>query len=114
MENKNFSRRAFLVKAGSSVAALTVSSAVLGSGVRAMSRALPAEAGPITLDLKNDEYKVLAEAGGAMKIPDSFMGGKPIIVIRTSDSAVSAFSSRCTHWGCELPLPIKEYKLTWI
>ena len=105
MENNNYSRREFISTVSKSAAVLAVLAPVLGSGVRAMSRSVPLGTGPITLDLTDNNYKSLAEIGGAIKIPDTFDGGKPIIVIRTSETTVAAFSSKCTHWGCELPLP---------
>ena len=105
MENNNYSRREFISTISKSAAALAVLAPVLGSGVRAMSRSVPLGTKPITLDLTDNNYKSLAEIGGAIKIPDTFDGGKPIIVTRTSETTVAAFSSKCTHWGCELPLP---------
>jgi Rieske Fe-S protein len=108
MENNNFSRREFIFTVGKSAAALAVSAPVLGSGLRAMSRAAPASTEPITLDLSKGDFKALTQTGGALKIPDSFDNGKPIIVVRTSETSVAAFSSKCTHWGCELPLPVNN------
>jgi Rieske Fe-S protein len=104
MENNHYSRREFI----SSAAALAVLMPVLGFDVSAMSRSMPVSTGPVTLDLTDNKYKVLAKAGGALKIPNTFDGGKPIIVIRTSETLVAAFSSKCTHWGCELPLPVNN------
>lgn len=104
MENNNYSRREFISSAG----ALAVLVPVLGSDVMAMSRSVPAGAEPITLDLTGSNFKALTQTGGALKIPNTFDGGKPIIVIRTSETTVAAFSSKCTHWGCELPLPINN------
>jgi Rieske Fe-S protein len=104
MENNNCSRRDFITSA----AALAVFAPVLGSDILAMSKSMPVSVDPITLDLTNNDYKALAVAGGALKIPNTFNGGKPIIVIRTSGTSVAAFSSKCTHWGCELPLPVNN------
>ena len=105
MENNNYSRREFLVKVGSGAAALAVLTPALGSGAIAMGRSVTAGVGPITLDLTGSNFKALTRAGGALKIPNTFDNGKPIIVVRTSETTVAAFSSKCTHWGCELPLP---------
>lgn len=62
---------------------------------------------PVVLDLTKDEYTLLRETGGAIKIPNPF-GRKPLIVRRTSETGVAAYSSACTHWGCEVPLPVND------
>jgi Rieske Fe-S protein len=108
MENRTCSRREFIFTIGKSAAALSAAAPLFVPGVRAMSRPVPASPEPVTLDLSKGDYKALAAAGGAMKIPKTFDGGKPIIVVRTSETTVAAFSSKCTHWGCELPLPVND------
>jgi Rieske Fe-S protein len=60
---------------------------------------------PIILDVQKPVYKALAVAGGSLKVPNPVDKRKPIIVIRISDTEVAAFSSKCPHLGCELPLP---------
>ena len=59
---------------------------------------------PLTLDVQQPEYRALASDGGAVKVANPF-GGKPIIVIRISETEIGAFSSRCPHLGCEVSLP---------
>jgi Rieske Fe-S protein len=54
--------------------------------------------------VQQHEYAALAAEGGAVKVANPF-GGKPIIVIRISDTEVGAFSSKCPHLGCEVSLP---------
>jgi Rieske Fe-S protein len=105
MENYMYSRRKFISTVGKSAAALAMLVPALGSTVIGMSRALPTGTGPITIDLTDKKFKVLTETGGAMKIPNTLDNGKPIIVVRTSETTVTVFSSRCTHLGCEISLP---------
>jgi Rieske Fe-S protein len=108
MEKKICSRREFIFKIGTTAAAIAVFAPVLGSKVFGMSRSAPANAGPITINLTDSNFKALTQTGGALKIPNTFDGGKPIIVVRSSESTVVAFSSKCTHLGCELPLPVNN------
>jgi len=60
---------------------------------------------PVELDLNADAYRALGTIGGAVKIPDPTDRKRPIIVIRSAEDTYAAFSSRCTHWGCEVELP---------
>jgi Rieske Fe-S protein len=108
MGKETYSRRDFISKIGTAAAALAVFIPVLGSKVFGMSRSVPANAGPITINLTDSNFKALTLTGGALKIPNTFDNGKPIIVVRSSEATVVAFSSRCTHLGCELPLPVKN------
>ena len=68
MESKNFSRREFIANVGKSAAAIAVLAPAVGSSLAAMGKSVPVAMEPITLDLTKDEYKVLAQAGGALKI----------------------------------------------
>jgi Rieske Fe-S protein len=47
----------------------------------------------------------LLKVGGAQKFANPLDKKKPIIVTKISESAYAAFSSRCTHLGCEVSLP---------
>jgi Rieske Fe-S protein len=108
MKQDTCSRREFISTVTKSAAAIAVLAPVLGSDVLGMARSVPLSNGPVTLDLTDDNVKTLTGVGGAIKIPNTFEGGKPIIVVRTSETTVAAYSSKCTHWGCELPLPGKD------
>ena len=108
MGKKTCPRREFIFKTGTAAAAIAVFVPVLGSKVFGMSRSVPANAGPITLNLTDSNFKALTQTGGALKIPNTFDGGKPIIVVRSSEATVVAFSSKCTHLGCGLPLPVNN------
>lgn len=101
MDSDKVTRREFLVNVGKTAIAAAVVAPVLGFEVEAKK----APMAPIMLDVTKPEYAALAQAGGAVKIPDPKDKKKPIIVSRLSETSVAAFSSKCTHFGCEVPLP---------
>lgn len=105
MENNKVTRRKFIVDAGKTALVAALSSQVLGFEASASSGKPPLPMQPITLDLTKQEYAALAKVGGAMKIPAPQNAEKPIIVSRISETEVAAFSSKCTHFGCEVPIP---------
>lgn len=104
MTDKRCSRRTFLARMGTGAVASAFFLPVIGCGGRSSNKTATAMQ-PITLDVQKPEYKALAVAGGSLKVPYPVEHKKPIIVIRISDTEVAAFSSRCPHLGCELPLP---------
>lgn len=57
----------------------------------------------IVLDLNDPQYAALKAVGGAVKVP--VKGQLPLIVSHVSASTYVAFTSRCQHQGCEVPLP---------
>lgn len=57
----------------------------------------------ITLDLNDARYAALKPVGGAVKV--AIQGDLPLIVSHASASTYVAFTSRCQHQGCEVPLP---------
>ncbi len=60
----------------------------------------------IELNLK--DFPELLKVGGALKKNfDNLNSGYPIIIIRKSESEFLALSSRCTHQGCIVNLPVK-------
>ncbi len=101
MESDKVTRREFLADVGKTAIAAAIVSPVLGFEAEAKK----APMAPIMLDVTKPEYAALAQAGGAVKIPDPKDKKKPIIVSRLSETSVAAFSSKCTHFGCEVPLP---------
>jgi Rieske Fe-S protein len=58
------------------------------------------------IDLNQPANQVLSSVNGALKFDDVPGYALPVIVIRTSQTEVAAFSSRCTHAGCEIDLPV--------
>jgi Rieske Fe-S protein len=106
MHTNNLSRREFMKNVGTTALAAAVVSPVLGLNTYASSGKPPLPMTPVTLDITRPEYAALANAGGAIKIPDPHNKKRPIIVSRTSETTVAAFSSKCTHFGCEVGLPV--------
>jgi Rieske Fe-S protein len=105
MHDRKISRRTFLRTAGKDALTVALAAPFIGSNLMASSKSVPVPMEPIMLDVTKPEYEILGKAGGALKIPNPHDKKKPIIVSRISDTAVAAFSSKCTHWGCEVPIP---------
>lgn len=105
MDYNKLSRREFIKNVGSTALAVAIVSPVLGMEANASSGKAPLPMEPITLDLTKPDYTALSKVGGALKIPNPHDKHKPIIVSRTSETSVAAFSSKCTHFGCEVELP---------
>jgi Rieske Fe-S protein len=105
MDNEHFTRRKFLSKVALGALTLGVISPLIGTDLVAMSKSVPTPMQPIALDLTLPEYQVLTKVGGALKIPNPRDPKNPIIVHRVSEVTVAAFSSKCTHFGCEVSLP---------
>jgi Rieske Fe-S protein len=105
MQNGKVTRRKFMVDAGKTALLAAIASQVMGVEAYASSAKPPLPMQPITLDLTKQEYAALTKVGGAIKIPDPHDAKKPIIASRISETEVAAFSSKCTHFGCEVPLP---------
>jgi Rieske Fe-S protein len=107
MKNKKVTRREFIVTAGKTALAVAVAAPVIGFNASAGDKKNQPAQQAITLDLTKPENAALAAVGGALKIPNPLGKGKPIIVSRISEAEVAAFSSKCTHMGCEVPIPEK-------
>lgn len=107
MDNRNISRREFIADTGKKVVAAALLAPVAGFGIHAMSQSIPVLLSPIVLDLKKPDYQSLATVGGAAYIPNPAAANKPLIVTRTSETEVAAFSSTCPHFGCKVALPVK-------
>jgi cytochrome b6-f complex iron-sulfur subunit len=58
------------------------------------------------IDLNDSTNQALRAVNEALKFNDVPGYSLPVIVIRTSQTEVAAFSSRCTHAGCEIDLPV--------
>jgi Rieske Fe-S protein len=105
MDTKNYTRREFLSTSSAYGAAAVVMGSAAGSKILAMSKSAPVPMKAIIIDISRSEYSSLAKAGQALKIPNPH-DKRPIIVNRVSETEVAAFSSKCTHWGCEVELPV--------
>jgi len=105
MNNPSLSRRKFLSSTAQVAVIAGVLTPHLGSKLFAMSKSVSAPMKSITLDLNLPEYQILSQIGGAVKISAPDGKQKPIIVSRISATQVAAYSSKCTHLGCEVSLP---------
>jgi Rieske Fe-S protein len=105
MKMQAVSRRKFMSDVGKDVLAVALLSPAIGSLAYGMSKSQSVLTGPIILDLDRPENKALTQVGGAMKVANPGDSEHPIIVSRISETVVAAFSSRCTHLGCEVPIP---------
>lgn len=97
MSSSSVSRRKFLVTAGQAAVA-----AAVVSPLEACAAKKPAE--PVIVDLTKPENAALLTVGGMMKVADPSDKKHPIIVSRLSETEVVAFSSKCTHLGCEVKI----------
>jgi Rieske Fe-S protein len=105
MTDREVTRREFMRNAGRTALAAAVAVPFMNLESSASSGKPPLPMQPIDMDLTKQEFEPLAKVGGAVKIPNPHDAHKPIIVTRTSETEVAAFSSKCTHFGCEVPLP---------
>jgi Rieske Fe-S protein len=101
----NYSRREFMTAVAKNIAIISIAAPMVGSNIAAMSNSTPVDWTTIRLDLTKPEYAALTRINGSIKVPDPRNKKKPIIVVRTSETTAVAFSSKCTHWGCEVSLP---------
>jgi Rieske Fe-S protein len=97
------SRRDFLKALAASGGAAACGSLLAGCG-----SASPAPGGgggssaEITLDLTRPENQALATVGGTLALDASALDSKGILLFRSGENAVSAFSRKCTHLGCAI------------
>jgi cytochrome b6-f complex iron-sulfur subunit len=87
--------------------ALAVSggAAVCGSLLAACGSAASAPSGgggsaSVTVDLTKPENQSLASVGGALALDANALDSKGLLLYRSSETAVLAFSRKCTHMGC--------------
>ena len=106
MNRDPLDRREFMAEAGKYAVMAGLLAPIAGAAATEVNGAKPVPMEPISLDLTGSEYQILKQTGGAVKISDPRDKKNPIIVVRISETRVAAFSSKCSHWGCELPLPV--------
>lgn len=97
MKEGRLSRRGF---------ACRLAQVAVGGSVATQTLAWAAQSadGPVIIDLSDAQFAPLLLAGGAVKVA---VEGQdlPVIVTRVNETTFAAFSSECTHWGCEVDLP---------
>jgi Rieske Fe-S protein len=102
MKMSRLTRRAFLSTIGQGACAAAIVSPLTGITAFAGQKTMA----PVTLDLIKPDNEALTKTGGVLKIPNPLDKKKPIIVVRLSETEVTAYSSKCTHMGCEVSLPV--------
>lgn len=102
MKTTKMNRREFLVKSAAVTVGASFAATVLaGCGPSPTKTAAPRT---VTLDISLPENSALATVNGGIKI--SVEGEPlPVMVTRTSATDVAAFSTKCTHMGCEVGVP---------
>jgi Rieske Fe-S protein len=98
MEKKETSRRIFI--SGTLKTAFAIS---LWNATK-LSESLAQTTHDLTLDLSQAAYNTLKTPGGAVYATVPIVKDK-LIVVRLSTTGVAAFSSKCTHEGCQVNLP---------
>lgn len=110
MEEGILNRREFALKSAQVVLSGSLLTLVLEScghsptdaATEAEDPAAKAAVTTITLDLNAKTNAALKKVGGAVKVTQ---GSTKLIVVRSSTSVYTAFSSTCTHNGCQVPVP---------
>lgn len=95
MEQTLLSRRSFCIKAATASFGIAVAGAFAGA---------KASGHEVSIDLTLSTNSALKTVGGAMYVNLPSKNDK-MIVVRNSNTEVSAFSSVCTHMGCQVGLP---------
>jgi Rieske Fe-S protein len=98
-------RRDFITLLGKLALAASLAPAFAGSCANSNPIGGDLSGNTITLDLTLAENSALQNVGGAIKISDPNDTERPMIVSRIHANEAAAFSSRCAHLGCEVPLP---------
>jgi nitrite reductase/ring-hydroxylating ferredoxin subunit len=96
MEHALLSRRNFCIKAATASFGLAFPGILMG---------VKAAGHEVSIDLTLGANSALTKVGGAMYVILPSTGDK-MIVVRNSPTEVSAFTSVCTHMGCEVGLPV--------
>lgn len=110
MENEKLNRREFAILSAKVVLSGSLLTLLLEGCGDAIVNA-PAEteeplakiaATTFAMDLNAAQYAALKKVGGAVRVT---VNGAKLIVTRVSASSYAAFSSTCTHAGCQVSLP---------
>jgi Rieske Fe-S protein len=100
MNAQRMNRRKFLKK----TVLMAIGANAAAAGVVGCIKIADPDPRTIRLDISLSDYSALASINGGVKIT---VPGQthPVLVTRTTPTTVAAFSSRCTHLGCDVDLP---------
>jgi cytochrome b6-f complex iron-sulfur subunit len=105
MPCKGCSRREFLVGSIKVTAVAGIAAYVLPGCTQAQKPGAPG-ATTITVDVAQPANAALANVGGAVFVNNPLDADRAIIVFRAATDKVNAFTSRCTHLGGQVQLPV--------
>ena len=97
---RKINRRAFLKTIAASGGAMACGTLLVGCGTQSPASSGGDSAAVITLDLTQPENKSLAAVGGTLALGANSLDGKGMLLYRSDQSTVLAFSRNCTHLGC--------------
>lgn len=102
MKNSKMNRREFLEK--SSI--LAIGATAMAAGLISCNSPSPTNTShqTVTLDISQPDNSALASVNGGVKISVNGVSN-PVMVTRVSQTNVAAFSTKCTHQGCDVNLP---------
>ena len=111
IEKVNCNRRVFLKDIFTGIGYVTVGSfaiTYLNSCSDDSNPASPSGSGniidaEIQIDISQSENSALQTVGGSIVIESNDIDASGLLVIRSSENEVNAFSRTCTHQGCTLP-----------
>lgn len=84
------------------IAASGGAAALAGCGAAAATEYAGSGAAELTLDLEEPEHQALAAVGGSLVLEANAVDPKGLLLYRSGESEVRAFSRNCTHSGCVL------------
>lgn len=93
-------RRGFLKALAASGGAAAYGSILASCGAAPASGGGGGGGAEVTLDLTQPANQSLAAAGGTLVLEGNAVDSKGLLLYRSSETAVLAFSRKCTHLGC--------------
>jgi Rieske Fe-S protein len=97
-KDRKIQRRVFL----KAIAASGGAAALAGCGAAAATEDVGSGAAELSLNLEEPEHQALAAVGGSLVLEANAMDPKGLLLYRSGETEVRAFSRKCTHSGCVL------------
>jgi Rieske Fe-S protein len=97
---RKINRREFLKAAAISGGAVVGGTLLAGCGTQTPASSGGGSSAVVTVDLTKPENQSLAAVGGTLALEANPVDAKGLLLFRSSESAVLAFSRKCTHMGC--------------